>query len=335
LIPIQPKLDLNNLSPVNSTKSVRETATVADPRQDSTLRLDQIALGKSFLARVEALLHDGSSLVRFSTSPPLMGANDPLLKMQLPAGAQVGEHMKLTLMAKEPVLTFGLEPAHTQDAAIQLSSTARWLGALAQPREGSQQATVQGAHTVLPTDERQPEKIAHHLHNTIDKSGLFYESHLNQWAQGQRSLSQIQEEPQNLRSALLGAENAAQAALDPAKLVPAQLDSLELRKIVWQGELRPGQSMRWEIQEEHPGHSQAGQEEQPSVWQTSVSFELPELGKVHAHLRLQGEHVQMHVRTADASAAEVLKGQALSLSQALEVSGTRLDAMKVEADGSI
>jgi hypothetical protein len=306
---------------------------VADPRQDSAIRLDQIAIGKAFLARVEALLNDGSSLVRFGTTPPPMNAADPLVKMQLPDGAKVGDNMKLTLLAKEPVLTFGLEGAETQDNATHLSSTARMLGAMIQAKDGSKGPSVQGTQAVLPPTEGQPEKIASQLHATIDKSGLFYESHLNEWASGQRSLTQIQEEPQNQRPGGMGNDPALNA--DPAKLIPAQLETMEQRKIVWQGELRPGQPMQWEIQEERRGQSQAGQPEQPTVWQTSVSFEMPGLGKVNAHLRLQGEHVQMHVKTANAAAADVLKQQTMRLSEALEASGTQLDAMRIEPDGSL
>jgi Flagellar hook-length control protein FliK len=332
-----PKLDLSSPLPVSSTRTVRDTATVADPRQDSAIRLDQIAIGKAFLARVEAIMQDGSSLVRFSTTPPPMNASDPLVKMLLPDGAQVGDDLKLTLLAKEPVLTFGLEPGQTQEANTHLSSTARLLGALVHGREGALNSAVQGMHAVLPPTEGQPEKIATQLHATIDKSGLFYESHLNEWASGQRSLADVQEEPQNQTSghakAASGADNAA--PMDPTKLIPAQLDAMEHRKIIWQGELRPGQPMRWEIQEDTPGKSEPGQPEQEAIWQTTVSFEMPCLGKVHAHLRLQGEHVQMHVRTVDATAAELLKQQTPRLSQALEASGTLLDAMKIERDGSL
>ena len=337
MLPVLPKLDMSSPLPVGSTRSVRDTATVADPRQDSAIRLDQIAIGKAFLARVEAILNDGSSLVRFSTTPPPMNAADPLVKMQLPDGTRVGADLKLTLLAKEPVLTFGLEPGETQEANTHLSSAARLLGALVHAREGAQDSAIQGTHAVLPPAEGQPEKIATQLHETIDKSGLFYESHLSEWANGQRSLSDVQEEPQNQAAAQAKAANGADstAPMDPTKLIPAQLDALEHRKIVWQGELRPGQPMRWEIQEENPGKSKPGQPEQTPVWQTSVSFEMPGLGKVHAHLRLQGEHVQMHVRTSDSAAAELLKQQTPRLSQALEASGTLLDAMKIEPDGSL
>lgn len=337
MLPMLPKLDMSSPLPVGSTRSVRDTATVADPRQDSAIRLDQIAIGKAFLARVEAILNDGSSLVRFSTTPPPMNAADPLVKMQLPDGTRVGADLKLTLLAKEPVLTFGLEPGDTQEANTHLSSAARLLGALVHGRAGAQDSAIQGTHAVLPPAEGQPDKIATQLHETIDKSGLFYESHLNEWANGQRSLSDVKEEPQNQAATQAKAANGADgtAPMDPTKLIPAQLDALEHRKIVWQGELRPGQPMRWEIQEENPGKSAPGQPEQTPVWQTSVSFEMPGLGKVHAHLRLQGEHVQMHVRTSDASAAQLLKQQTPRLSQALEASGTLLDAMKIEPDGSL
>lgn len=337
MLPMLPKLDMSSPLPVNATRSVRDTATVADPRQDSAIRLDQIAIGKAFLARVEAILNDGSSLVRFGTTPPPMNAADPLVKMQLPDGAKVGDNLKLTLLAKEPVLTFGLEPGETQEANTHLSSAARLLGALVHAREGSQESAIQGTQAVLPPSEGQPDKIATQLHQTIDKSGLFYESHLNEWASGQRSLAEVKEEPQNQTTSHAKTESGTDGAtpMDPTKLIPAQLDALEHRKIVWQGELRPGQPMRWEIQEENPGKSDPGQPEQAAIWQTSVSFEMPGLGKVHAQLRLQGEHVQMHVRTADVTAAQLLKQQTPRLSQALEASGTLLDAMNIEPDASL
>src|SRR5690606_30114172 len=83
-------------------------------------------------------------------------------------------------------------------------------------------------------------------------------------------------------------------ATDGVKLLHLQLDALEQRRIVWQGELFPGQPLEWEISDETPQHDGKQPEAQTS-WQSTVRFSLPALGAISATIRLYGEHVQVQV----------------------------------------
>ncbi len=124
------------------------------------------------------------------------------------------------------------------------------------------------------------------LKDTVIKSGLFYESHQAQWAAGDRPLTELLREPQGRLSeprAFTAAQQAANAAqptlaftplgqapkvdlpnpLTPvlsnststqepvhpqtAPLVQQQLETLDQRQLLWQGQVWPGQDMRWQI----------------------------------------------------------------------------------------
>ena len=81
-----PSADLSSTRPVAASALLRGTATVADPRQDGAVRLDQIALGKALLAQVVSIQSDGSALVRLSSAEQAADFQTEL-RMQLPAGS--------------------------------------------------------------------------------------------------------------------------------------------------------------------------------------------------------------------------------------------------------
>ena len=82
--------------------------------------------------------------------------------------------------------------------APQLSPTGRALGevmaaALKLPQPT---ASVHAAAPIATAPTGDPQKIASGLENAIGKSGLFYESHLAEWAGGARPLAELKSEPQ-------------------------------------------------------------------------------------------------------------------------------------------
>jgi hypothetical protein len=79
----------------------------------------------------------------------------------------------------------------------------------------------------------------------MEKSGLFYESHVAEWAQGTRPQAELAAEPQ--------ARGMAPPS-DPAtaQLINLQLNAHEQARVAWQGQLWPGQELRWEIERDAP-----------------------------------------------------------------------------------
>lgn len=318
-----PKLDAGNAPVISASSALRQTAVVADPRQEGVARLEQIALGRTLQAQVLTSLGDGSSLVRLASEGA--AARPFELRMQLPPALVAGEQFALTLLALEPRPTFGLQ-ASGGSVQTQLSAAAQLIGQLlAQAENGQQPRALQGSAPLQTAPGADPAHLSQNLKQALEDSGLFYESHLDQWSRGERTLDQIRQEPQN--------RVAGDAAA--AQLLPLQLDTLEQRRLVWQGELWPGQPLQWEVlreKEQDQGGKPAGREDpQAAAWQTVLRLELPQLGLVSASIRLQGGQAQLQLRTADADAATALKAGQSGLDEALTAAGTALGGFLVQS----
>lgn len=66
-------------------------------------------------------------------------------------------------------------------------------------------------------------------------------------------------------------------------IVQQQLNALETRHLMWQGQVWPNQEMDWEIREEHSGI--ASEQIEGRQWATEIRLDLPHLGEVTAMLR--------------------------------------------------
>ena len=155
-------------------------------------------------------------------------------------------------------------------------------------KDGSSTALI--GTTPLATAGASAGQLASALHDTLLFSGLFYESHVQQWAEGQRSLSDLLREPQaragmaektvspllttsvplgNLPPEVVEARRNLQAYFNVAPLdttpngskpiqidasasqmINLQLNTLEHQRVQWRGELFPGQPMEWEVERE-------------------------------------------------------------------------------------
>jgi len=307
---------------------VRSTAVVADPRHDSAVMLDQVALGKMLQGRVMAVLTDGTSLVRLDA--PMPSSESTEVRLQLPPGLNPGDELNLTLLAREPHPTFGLSLSGqgsgiwSGSAPTELSSAAQLIGqALQHANNGS---TLHGV-APLQSEPGRPEagQLAHNLKTALESSGLFYESHLREWSEGARALEQLLREPQN---------QARDGQALAAQMLPQQLDTLEQRCLSWQGELWPGQQLHWKIEEEpqRQGGGQAGETgpSERSAWQTELRLNLPHLGEVKATLRLNGDRAQLQLQVDGETAASALQESRTRLVEAMGAAGTELDAFTVK-----
>jgi hypothetical protein len=106
-------------------------------------------------------------------------------------------------------------------AAVTLSPAARALSVILD-LPASPASKIMGAQPLWPL--RQPPMtplLATTLAHTVDNSGLFYESHLQQFAEGARTLAQLMQEPQAGLAVVLASDTAAVAA-------PTAVDALAL-----------------------------------------------------------------------------------------------------------
>lgn len=383
--------------------AVSQVSPVGDIRQDVYARLMTLTIGRPVAAEVVSQTESGASMVRVA---------DTVVQMDLPPGAKSGEKVTLTLLAREPRLTFLFErePA----AHSMVSNTGRLIDSIL--RSVSQQAdgtpaTLTGRSPLFSTPAGSPAAalLSHQglaatfeevLANLFDTSGLFYESHLAQWIAGERPQSALMAEPQarmqslatdaaqeqgkaeggkasagqgaaarqalpaeaqmdrlerlqerswvqslvdKAAARLSGGEAVPQQAAKPVSVVDAQaaqmirmqLDTLEQRKVVWQGEFWPGQKLEWEVEDKTPRkrHTASVPAAERS-WQSVLRVNLPLLGPVTATLRLAGESVQVQIGADSEDALPLLRQFGPELASALENAGARLDFFTVNDEAA-
>jgi len=366
--------DVTGTRPVAQTSAVQQVSTAGDFKQDVYARLMALAVGRPLGAEVVSQAQDGTSMVRVA---------DTLVQMDLPADAKVGDKVTLTLLAREPRLTFLFErePA----AHSMLSNTGRLIDNILRSVSQDASAALTGRAPLFsaPADAaalQMPPGLAASLHaalsNLFTTSGLFYESHLAQWVAGARSQAALMAEPQakmhnpannawmvreqdlmnRLESLqekswvqLLMSRVAAKVPVltqqppekmepvvdrDAANMIRMQLDALENRRVVWHGELWPGQQMEWEIEDDTSRRKREQGEAAPEGWQSVLRVNLPFLGSITATMRLSGETVQVQLGAADEAAMSVLRQFGPELVAALETAGVRLDYFRVNDEAA-
>lgn len=354
-------VDVTLHAQIQSLRTAAEGALRADPESEAPPQLPWKP-GDQLTASVEAQRPGERFLVR---------AGPFLFDVALPVEAEVGQRLQLQFLGTSPRITFALleeaplpQPA-PHSAPVQISLAARSLSALIQSlgAEGADATAPLGdARPLLASPAANPAQLAAALQHAVERSGLFYESHLAQWLTGERALESLLREPQGrlaalaprsaptsgadepmingaaqLRSSTAGAaqitwfDNAD--AVDPQALpqVRAQLDALDARQIVWHGQPWPGQPMDWRI-DELPEHH--GGQEDTHAWTSRVRLVLPHLGEVTAELSLQAHSLRLRLFAGDrASEAALAAGQG-SLAHALDEAGLRLTGFSITHDES-
>ena len=165
-------------------------------------------------------------------------------------------------------------------------------------------------------------QLAVRLEQAISQSGLFYESHLAEWVEGKRSLSELMHEPQTARAPV--------PPTDPntAQFINLQLSSQEQSRLAWQGQLAAGQPLEWNIEKDQHGQRDGDAPENP-VWRSKMTFRLPLLGEIAASVVMSGENFQIEIQTDSHTIGSALRAQAGTLSNAMEAAGTPLSALSI------
>ena len=113
-------------------------------------------------------------------------------------------------------------------------------------------------------------------------------------------------------------------------LVQHQLDALATQNYVWQGQVWPGQDMRWEIDPEH-AHHQSGSDEDVTSWSTRLRLTLPQLGEVDARLRLEGNQLLLNLNASDAVTRQRMRDASEALQRQFEAAGLTLTTLGINA----
>lgn len=152
--------------------------------------------------------------------------------------------------------------------------------------------------------------IAERLRSTLERSGLFFESHMAQWTRGERPDEAIARELLQLR--------AEQAPIAPASRVAAQLHALQTQAVVLQGPAWPGQPATIEIARERAGAEGAAADDAATCFNATLALDLPGLGPLVARLRLSGATV---AATFESAQPETISAALAELRASLEARG--------------
>jgi hypothetical protein len=352
---------------VGRTAPTSGTAALGDPRQQALQRALAPFLGKSMQGDVLARLADGSAVVRVADTVARMplpgsaqaGAQVPLTLLALHPRPtfQVGTPGQPALAYVEagPPLAEGADP-HAAPLALRegaaaaaartalsarlpfgaagagadLSPAGRALGGVlaAALKNEHPASAVAGSAPVLGAPGADPAALAGALARTVATSGLFYESHVAEWAGGARSLAELGAEPQ---------QAAASAGRPPDPTDPAtagfinlQLVAHEQDHIAWQGQLWPGQPLRLEIDKDAPEGGAAADGGADAAWQSRLRLRFPQLGELDATLALAGNRLQLRVAAGSNGARDLLRAHQGQLVDAMAAAGTPLAALSIQ-----
>lgn len=230
----------------------------------------------------------------------------------------------------------GFDPSAPPPA---LSSAARAISTVltqAESRPGAPLSII-GTAPLAQSPDAHPAALARSLHDAVGASGLFYESHVAEWAEGKRPLQELMREPQ-----MAHASHATQAAQDgraapvgtdlaAAQFINLQLHTHEQARVLWQGEVWPGQQMEWEINKDAPqdGRDGRGADDQAQTWRSGVRFHFPLLGSVSASVVMVGDQVHIQIRTGSEESAAALRLGAGALEQSMDAAGSPLSSLTI------
>lgn len=115
-------------------------------------------------------------------------------------------------------------------------------------------------------------------------------------------------------------------------LVQQQLDAVATQRLAWHGEVWPGQSVEWSVEQERIGDREAKEGDEASRWTTTLNLSMPRLGTVDATLELAGSSLRLRLRAKDEEAAADLRRQMPELVRALAEAGLMLQSSDVRRE---
>ena len=219
-------------------------------------------------------------------------------------------------------------PGGAADGAnTSLSTAGKMLGdviAAAQKAEAQASAAV-GRTPLLGGPSTDAGAIAQALKDGLGKSGLFYESHVAEWAEGARPRTDLAAEPQ---------ARGMPPPTDPntAQFINLQLNAHEQGRVAWQGQLWPGRDMQWDVERDASG-GHDGDDANGGTWQSSLRLRFGALGEVGARVVLSGGQLHIRLDAQDDAVKGLLDAHRARLADALDAAGTPLSTLTIHDDG--
>lgn len=206
-----------------------------------------------------------------------------------------------------------------QASLVELSSPAKHLQRWLNSSAFDQQTSALQAQAVVSHSPQKPQVLAQDLKHAMDHSGLFYESHLKEATLGSRPWHQLLQEPQN------------KPHFAPPEMVAQQLQVLEQQRVIWHGEVWPGQTMKWQVNEQESSPQSADEPVLNSL-QSDLTLHLPNLGEVTVNIALVNGRFSIRVQPSDSQALGTMQASRSQLAMNLQSAGLKLDALQILGD---
>ncbi|MGA7180242.1 MAG: flagellar hook-length control protein FliK [Thiobacillaceae bacterium] len=290
-------------------------------------------------------LNSAVSLARTFAQPGLeesrSGPQPPISSEQTAKSAKTANYAIVGLL--NPMLDETNSPASSHETRFSLTATL-----LASLRTENPQAEGSGLiRSTMPLVRgapNEPSVLAVALRDAISQSGLFYESHLEQWLNGARTLDALKQEPQGtLPPALVftpadtsrGESPEARPSIAQEPLVwlqqnlVQQLSILSNPTLAWMGQVWTGQHVTLQTSRDSP---QSVESDAP--WVTRLSLEMPHLGRIKVIIALDSAGVEIYIQSETPRAQAQLQNSQITLGNRLSDTGCRLKRMNVrKVDG--
>lgn len=321
-----------NVAPLARVKAITDQLPAFTPGQRVIANLQTAYPGNTYQARI--------------------GGRD--VTLALPQAANAGDTLELVVSHVTPRAVFATlaQPTTstgTAAATPALSQTGRLISFLLTGQPAAQTAALNGGQPMLAAAPQGPGDsalLASRLSTALEQSGLFYESHQARWLAGKLDTAALMQEPQG-RSPMPPATPAAapggtetittpRAANEglapiPERLLPLvhqQLDAVATQNFVWQGQVWPGQTMEWEI--EDPAADGRSGDEPDENWTSTLRLTLPRLGGVEARLHLTPAGVAMRLIADSDTTRQALTAAEPCLADALAATDVPLTGLVAE-----
>lgn len=278
-------MDLNLLrnGPISTIKAFNPTPA-AVPNQTSSQRgLGNTAIGADLVGKIIGVAPDGMHVVRIL---------DLDVRMALPAWATGKPELSLHLLAKQPSLIFGLTKPeiHLSSNAYEaeISEVSSLLSKILQSnsKQPTSTLTINSGSPIVEDSVPIPSAIADALRESISKSGAFYENHLRQWINGEKTFSEIRSE--SLRAHPNNAIGIDTLSPSEDRLISTQASILDSDKLKWTGDAWPGQALQLEIERDETSSNRSDPTAQSATWTSRLALDLPKLGRINAAITLNG-----------------------------------------------
>lgn len=197
-----------------------------------TIRVVETALINATATSLSQSLLPGNTLsakvLQSGNQQTMLAVAGKTLAFELPGHWSAGQEVQLTYLggSNNPKFLLMSHLASVRSDQVALSDTAQSLRDLVQT--GKPAAQIVHTAAMLAPNDASPANIANFLQSSLQQSGVFYESHLAAWNQGQWTTQNLLAEPQNAGRPMAdtGSSATSKAALSFNQTVAPESPSL-------------------------------------------------------------------------------------------------------------